>query len=402
MSAKATKATKVMKVTKATKATAVAPDGASVEPVSPSFARRVIEWQRRHGRHDLPWQNTRDAYRIWLSEIMLQQTQVGTALPYYLRFLDRFPNVAGLAAADLDEVLQLWSGLGYYSRARNLHKAAQQVVAAFNGRFPADRLQLESLPGVGRSTAAAIAAFAYGLSEAILDGNVKRVLARHYAVPGFPGDGKVAARLWQIAEAALPGDGIEAYTQGLMDLGATLCTRTPECGRCPVAQTCKALQQNAVSDYPAARAKREVPRREATMPILLHAGRVWLQPRPPTGIWGGLWAFPELPPGVDAPAWCRSTLGLRIDVAQALPVLRHGFTHFSLAIQPVLCSVVDSSAEGVRSVEGRWLPLAEALKAAVPKPVRSLIEQVMSLESEFVLDNNNSIGSMKKRNRSQK
>ena len=369
-------------------------------PEDQSFAQRVIDWQRRHGRHDLPWQNTRDAYRIWLSEIMLQQTQVGTALPYYLRFLDRFPDVASLAAADQDEVLQLWSGLGYYSRARNLHKAAQQVVAEFKGRFPADRIQLESLPGVGRSTAAAIAAFAYGLCEAILDGNVKRVLARHYAVSGFPGDSKVAGRLWQIAEAALPGEGIEAYTQGLMDLGATLCTRTPECGRCPVAPTCKALEENAVSDYPGARAKRAVPRRETTMPILLHGGRVWLQARPPSGIWGGLWAFPELQPGIDARDWCHSVLGLRLEGVQALPLLRHGFTHFSLTIQPMLCRVADQAAEGVRSAEGRWLPLAEALNAAVPKPVRSLIEQVMSLESEFLLDNNHWTDSMKKQGRS--
>ncbi len=347
---------------------------------SPSFAATLIAWQRQHGRNDLPWQNTRDAYRIWLSEIMLQQTQVSTVLPYFQRFLERFPDVKQLAAADLDEVLQLWSGLGYYSRARNLHRAAQQVVAEHGGRFPQEREVLETLPGIGRSTAAAIAAFAYGRREAILDGNVKRVLARYGAVAGFPGDKKAADRLWALAETLLPDTdierGIESYTQGLMDLGATLCTRTPDCARCPVRAGCAALAQGAVASYPASRPKRINPTRQTGMLLLVHRGRVLLRQRPPMGLWGGLWVFPEMD-GRDEEEGhsVAARLGCELDTLEALPPLRHAFTHFTLDITPLL-GRVKAVQPAVNSGGNRWLGLEEALAAAVPTPVRTLLERV--------------------------
>ena len=340
------------------------------------FAATLIAWQRQHGRNDLPWQNTRDAYRIWLSEIMLQQTQVSTVLPYFQRFLERFPDVKQLAAADLDEVLQLWSGLGYYSRARNLHRAAQQVVAEHGGRFPQEREVLETLPGIGRSTAAAIAAFAYGRREAILDGNVKRVLARYRAVEGFPGDKKVADRLWALAETLLPDTSIEPYTQGLMDLGATLCTRTPDCARCPVRAGCAALAQGAVASYPAPRPKRINPTRQTGMLLLVHRGRVLLRQRPPTGLWGGLWVFPEMDGGDEQDGHSAAArLGCELDTLEALPPLRHAFTHLTLDITPLL-GRVKAVQPAVNSGGNRWLGLEEALAAAVPTPVRTLLERV--------------------------
>ena len=261
-----------------------------------SFATRLIEWQRRHGRKDMPWQADRDPYRIWLSEIMLQQTQVKTVVPYYERFLARFPSIVALAQADIDEVMRLWSGLGYYSRARNLHRAATLVATEFDGVFPEVRESIERLPGVGRSTAAAISAFAFGKREAILDGNVKRVLARHFAVEGVSSAAATEQKLWPLAESLLPkgGRGIEAYTQALMDLGATLCTlRSPECARCPVGATCVARAHNAIAQYPTPRQRKVVPQRETTMLVLLDGADILLERRPPVGIWGGLWCFPE-------------------------------------------------------------------------------------------------------------
>ena len=326
-----------------------------------AFAQRVVRWQARHGRHDLPWQRTRDAYRIWLSEVMLQQTQVATVVPYYRRFLARFPSVKALAQATLDEVLTLWSGLGYYTRARNLHAAARAVVTQHRGRFPSTREKLESLPGLGRSTAAAIAVFAFGRPEAILDGNVKRVFARHFAVRGFPGDKRVEKRLWALAESELPARHIEPYTQGLMDLGAGVCTRTrPICGRCPVSGTCKARAQGREEGYPWPRPRKARPVRKASMLLLWCEGEVLLEKRPPTGVWGGLWCLPECKPGAETPAGKR------------LPVLRHEFTHFTLDITPVLR--VAGSALHRAAEPGRiWLPVEEAIGAAVPAPVRKLL-----------------------------
>ncbi|MBM3345342.1 MAG: A/G-specific adenine glycosylase [Betaproteobacteria bacterium] len=339
------------------------------------FAAQLIAWQRRHGRNDLPWQNTRDAYRIWLSEIMLQQTQVGTVIPYYRTFLEHFPDVASLAAADLNAVLRLWSGLGYYSRARNLHRAANALVAVHGGAFPRGREALEALPGVGRSTAAAIVAFAFRRSEAILDGNVRRVLARHFAVAGFPGDAKVAAKLWTLAESLLPARGIARYTQALMDLGATVCTRKPSCERCPVRASCRARAEGATASYPWPRPRRSVPVRETRMLLLVSQGRLLLEKRAAAGIWGGLWCFPEIGIEEEAAAVCEARFGLRAADVEHLPVLPHSFTHFTLRIHPVACRVAD----GERVADGgatAWMTLQDAAADAIPVPVRKLLDRL--------------------------
>jgi A/G-specific adenine glycosylase len=329
----------------------------------PEFAQKLKLWQRRHGRHGLPWQGTRDPYRIWLSEIMLQQTQVAAVIPYYKRFLARFPDVAALAAATEDEVLQLWSGLGYYARGRNLLRAAKAVVEA--GGFPQEPEDIQALPGVGPSTAAAIAAFAFGRRAAILDGNVKRVLARCFGVEGETAQ-------WALAEKLLPARGIETYTQALMDLGATICTRSnPACGRCPVAQDCVALRDGRVDELPAVRKRKPLPQKRSIWLVLLHKGRVLLERRPGTGIWGGLWAFPEGPPG-DVRSFCRKDLSCEIVKAEKMQVIEHGFTHFRLNIQPIRCNVgkILPRAEAPGRI---WLEVAEAAGAAVPAPVRKLL-----------------------------
>lgn len=315
-----------------------------------SFSERIIAWQQRQGRHDLPWQGTRDPYRIWLSEIMLQQTQVATVIPYYQRFLARFPTVAELAEALPETVAELWAGLGYYSRARNLHRCAQLVVSAHGGRFPEDPAVLETLPGIGRSTAAAIAAFAWGRQAAILDGNVKRVFCRHFGIAGYPEATAVKKELWQLADALLPATGIEAYTQGLMDLGATLCGRSrPRCGDCPLAGTCVARRDGRQAELPSSKPRPAMPERSATFILVSNGHGVLVERRPPTGIWGGLLVPPEGDPATILPA-----LGLAGAACEPLPEFRHSFTHFRLTIRPLLCRV----APGLVAGEGgrQWLP----------------------------------------------
>ncbi|HEX9686121.1 MAG TPA: A/G-specific adenine glycosylase [Burkholderiales bacterium] len=338
-----------------------------------NFAANVIAWQKKHGRHDLPWQGTRDPYTIWLAEIMLQQTQVATVIPYYLRFLARFPDAAALAAAPLDDVLRLWSGLGYYSRARNLHRAAQVIATEHGGRFPRRFDDVAALPGVGRSTAAAICVFAYGKRHAILDGNVKRVLARYRGVKGYGGDGKVVDRLWREAQRLLPRRNIEAYTQGLMDLGAAVCMRgKPRCTVCPVHGACIAYQRGWTGKLPARRPRKRLPHKRTTMLVLARAGEVLLEKRPPAGIWGGLWCLPESGPKTDIGAHCLKRFGAHVIEVEALPRIAHGFTHFKLDIQPlrlrVSALVPDASEPGVI-----WLPLEEARSAAIPAPVRRIL-----------------------------
>lgn len=312
-----------------------------------SFAEKLIAWQSRHGRRGLPWQGTRDPYRIWLSEVMLQQTQVGAVIPYYERFLKRCPSVGALAAASEDEVLRLWSGLGYYARGRNLHKAAVEI--SRNG-FPKTAQAIAELPGVGRSTAAAIAVFAFGERAAILDGNVKRVLSRSFGV-------EEEAKLWTLAERLLPRKRIERYTQALMDLGATVCTRNPACGECPVKARCVARRTGRIGELPAARPKKALPLRRTIWLVYLDRGRVLLERRPSPGIWGGLWCFPE---AAAAPPR-----------GKKLAPIDHGFTHFRLRIQPLLCQ------RAPRETPGRlWVDLAEARDAAVPTPVRKLLQDL--------------------------
>jgi A/G-specific adenine glycosylase len=320
----------------------------------PAFAPALIAWQRRHGRHDLPWQAGRDPYRIWLAEVMLQQTQVQTVTPYYRRFLARFPDVARLAGATEDQVLRLWSGLGYYARGRNLHAAARAVTA--RGGFPTTAAALQELPGIGRSTAAAIAVFAFGRREAILDGNVKRVLARRFGVQGEKAQ-------WTLAEKLLPRRNVRAYTQALMDLGATVCTRSrPACGRCPVAAACVARKEGRIADLPAPRARKSLPVKRANWFVYMRAGEVLLERRPGAGLWGGLWTFPE----ARLPATPRG---------RKLPALEHGFTHFRLRAQPWLCPVRGAAPLAAGRL---WLDITEATGAAVPAPVRALLLSLLA------------------------
>jgi len=336
------------------------------------FAPRLIAWQQSHGRHGLPWQGKHDPYPIWLSEIMLQQTQVETVIPYYTRFLARFPDIAALAAAPEDAVMAHWAGLGYYSRARNLHAAAKRVANEHGGRFPQQIDAILDLPGIGRSTAAAIAAFAYEQSQAILDGNVKRVLARVFGIDGWPGDKAVETRLWELAETLLPDSDIRAYTQGLMDLGATLCTRArPRCAACPFSDDCIAFRLGRQAELPAARPRKVMPERATAMLILLHGGEVLLEKRPAPGIWGGLWSLPECPADAD-PARAAASLGYRPGEVARRPAFSHTFTHFRLHIQPWLVAVERPLSVGE---PGRlWLGLDNLEGAALPTPVRRILE----------------------------
>jgi len=339
------------------------------------FATRLIAWQRQHGRHDLPWQDTRDPYLVWLSEIMLQQTQVATVITYYQRFVARFPEIAALAAADQEQVLTLWSGLGYYSRARNLHRAAQQIMAC-GGEFPRDFTAVQTLPGIGRSTAAAVCVFAFGQRRAILDGNVKRVLARCFGIAGYPGAKPVENRLWELAEELLPETAIESYTQALMDLGATLCTRSkPHCAECPLGAQCVALRDGRTAELPTRKARAPLPEKETVMLVLLRDGEVLLEKRPPSGIWGGLWSLPEIAVGDDPVAAALTHFGVEVETFRALPTLRHTFTHFRLHIHPLQAEVRRCRPEA-RQEGGLWLALADALGAALPTPVKNLLEQL--------------------------
>jgi A/G-specific adenine glycosylase len=341
-----------------------------------SFAERVIEWQRASGRHDLPWQRTRDAYCIWLSEIMLQQTQVSAVVPYYARFLDRFPDLGRLAAAPEDDVLALWSGLGYYARARNLHSAARTIVQKHAGVFPRAFDDIVALPGIGRSTAGAIAVFAFGARQPILDGNVKRVFARVFGIAGFPGEKKVETAMWAHAEVLLPIGDVEAYTQGLMDLGAGLCTRTrPRCERCPLQDDCVAMRENRIALLPTPRPKKLLPQKSTVMLIVQRDREVLLEKRPAPGIWGGLWSFPEIADLSDAPAVLRMRFGAEVMAEGALPDVRHGFTHYALTITPALLRVT-SLERRAHSPGHVWLTPADAINAAIPAPVRQILRRL--------------------------
>jgi A/G-specific adenine glycosylase len=340
-----------------------------------AFAPALLAWHRVHGRHDLPWQRTRDPYRIWLSEIMLQQTQVTTVIPYYVRFLERLPDVAALAAAPADQVMALWAGLGYYARARNLHACAKAVVERHRGRFPGTADALAELPGVGRSTAAAIAAFAFGRRGAILDGNVKRVLCRVFAVDGFPGQSTVERALWALADRLLPAADIEAYTQGLMDLGATLCLpRRPACDRCPMHGTCRARIEARVEELPVARPKRALPEREVGVLILRRGDAVLLERRPPAGIWGGLWSLPELHDGEPPDEAVLRLLGQRTACA-AGESIRHVFTHFRLEIRPWEGVVGEPASRVAEPGNHAWVRSGELERHGLPTPIRTLLKR---------------------------
>ncbi len=340
-----------------------------------AFAARIVAWQATHGRHDLPWQSSRDPYRVWLSEIMLQQTQVATVIPYYARFCARFPDVQSLAAAPIVDVLGVWSGLGYYARARNLHACAKQVVERHGGRFPLDADALAQLPGIGRSTAGAIAALCAGAREPILDGNVKRVLARHFAIEGDPRTARIERRLWDTARSLLPRSAdMAAYTQGLMDLGATVCRRrVPTCDACPLARTCRAHRSGRVEEFPAPQARRPLPVRRAWALLALHDRHVLLQRRPPAGVWGGLYALPQFDSAVRL-----GQMAVRLDAdaaLKALPPRRHAFTHFSLLLLPRRLDL-RTLPPGLRDDDLLWLPLADIGTAPLPAPVHALLRDV--------------------------
>ena len=346
-------------------------------PRTESWHRRVLAWFDQHGRHDLPWQHPRDPYRVWVSEIMLQQTTVATVIPYFLRFIERFPDVHALAAAPQDAVLAQWSGLGYYARARNLHRAAEQVVGAWGGEFPADAAALESLPGIGRSTAAAILAQSFDQPAAILDGNVKRLLARHAGIDGWPGRTAVQRALWQVAEERLAPQRHADYAQALMDLGATVCARRARCEACPVAADCVARQTGRVDELPGRKPRRARPLRQCRMLIVRNdRGAVLLEKRPASGIWGGLWSLPQFDDPQSDIAEIGRSLGLRLDALEAFATLRHEFTHFSLDIQPLLAQ---ARARGIADEDSRaWFGPDDWPGLGLPQPVRRLLERYLS------------------------
>ena len=344
------------------------------------FASRLITWQKMHGRHDLPWQNTSDPYAIWVSEIMLQQTQVSSVIGYYRKFMQRFPNITSLALATQEDVLQHWSGLGYYSRARNLHHAATIIMEQCHGDFPQDFAIIQTLPGIGRSTAAAIASFAFNQIQTILDGNVKRVLARHFLVEGWPSSPKVEKDLWRLAEELLPKQDMVAYTQGLMDLGATLCSRSkPQCSNCPLMKTCAAYQHNRVTELPTPKPRKVIPEKFTTMLILQHGDEVLLEKRPPTGIWGGLWSFPETDVKLGFETIILNQFAMIAETSQPLPALSHAFTHFKLHIQPQPMQVLTVSPN-ICEPKYVWLSIDDAIGAAISTPIRKILHSLQKLQ----------------------
>ena len=344
------------------------------------FGRRVLEWFDAHGRKQLPWQENPTPYRVWVSEIMLQQTQVATAIPYYRRFVARFPDVRALADAGPDEVLGLWAGMGYYARARHLHRAARIVRDRHGGALPSDLAALQTLPGIGRSTAGAILALATGQRQPILDGNVKRLLARFAAVEGWPGRPKVQATLWELAERYTPTERVADYTQAMMDLGALICApRRPRCLACPLAEGCIARARGRETDYPSPKPRRELPVR-ATRMLLLRSriGEVLLERRPPAGIWGGLWSFPECSPDADIAAWCRERLGLLVTVETPWRALRHDFSHFRLDITPIPAKVAEADGRVMDGERFVWYNTARLEHLGMPAPARLLLAALTS------------------------
>ena len=336
-----------------------------------SFATRLLRWYGANGRKDLPWQREVNPYRVWVSEIMLQQTQVQTVIPYYERFMCSFPDLASLADANIDAVLQHWSGLGYYARARNLHRAAEQIRDQHGGVFPLQFDDVLALPGIGRSTAGAILALALGQRHAILDGNVKRVLARHAAIAGWPGDRQVADALWAHANDLTPAKKVAAYTQAIMDLGATVCTRSaPLCKHCPVAADCVARLGNSVENFPGRKARRGKPLKQTIMVMAVSNNSVYLERRPPVGIWGGLWSLPEVQ-NVDD--WCRQFLHAEPAATEEQLVLRHSFSHYDLDIRPVLVRLAAHSSTVADSPDATWHALDDEPPGGIAAPVQRLL-----------------------------
>ena len=341
------------------------------------IAPALLAWHARHGRHDLPWQRDPTPYRVWVSEVMLQQTQVATATPYFQRFMQRFPDLPTLAAAPLDDVLHLWSGLGYYSRARNLHRAAQRVMAEFGGELPDDATALATLPGIGRSTAAAILALSCNQRQTILDGNVRRVLARYFAVEGSPLERAVEQRLWTLAENCTPDDDVATYTQAIMDLGAIICVRSrPLCNACPLSDDCRARRQGRQSELPAPRPRAARRVRGVVMLIAQRAdGSVLLERRPEHGVWGGMWSLPEFPSLDGARQFGATRLSAAVIEADTRPLVRHAFTHFELEIRPLLaqCEGFAAVMEGPPTL---WYNAGAPDRIGLPAPISQIIHSL--------------------------
>jgi A/G-specific adenine glycosylase len=343
------------------------------------FADRLLAWWDEHGRKDLPWQHPRSPYRVWISEIMLQQTQVATVIPYFERWMRRFPDISSLAAAPLDDVLAQWSGLGYYARARNLHKTAIRCVEKYDGDLPADAEALNDLPGIGQSTANAIVSQSSDLPAAVLDGNVRRILARHAAIEGWTGKPAVQKQLWKEAQERLPASRGADYSQAIMDLGALLCTRSsPACGDCPVSADCQALRRDEIARYPSARPKTQIRERKIHMMILQDDDkRVLLEKRPPAGIWGGLWSLPE----GNSIADIEARLGISCRNTKPLPELEHRLTHLKMTIKPALLAAKESRQVKC-SPEQVWFELPQQADLGLPKPVSDLLEKLRNGEYE--------------------
>jgi A/G-specific adenine glycosylase len=343
---------------------------------STQFSQLLLAWYDQHGRDELPWRKKISPYRVWLSEIMLQQTQVKTVLPYFQTFIQHFPNITTLANAKEDEVLQLWSGLGYYSRARNLHKTAKIIATVYKGRFPKELSELEKLPGIGHSTAGAILAIAYKKPAAILDGNVKRVLTRFHALMGWPGENSISKKLWAIAEKYTPTQRVDDYTQAIMDLGATICTRSqPKCCLCPMEHYCAAHAEKKETNYPTPKPSKVLPTRTICMLMILQPDQqsVLLEKRPPIGIWGSLWSLPECEIDVDLQHWCRQNYGIEVTLVESWPEIKHSFSHFHLIITPVKLAIKKWQSRVMASKPTNWHNLKEENTGGIAAPIKRLL-----------------------------
>jgi A/G-specific adenine glycosylase len=342
------------------------------------FSQRVLTWFDQHGRKHLPWQKPRSPYRVWVSEIMLQQTQVATVIEYFQRFIKRFPDLKTLANAELDDVLTVWAGLGYYSRARNLHRTAQIIQQQYRGKFPRDLAALQTLPGIGRSTAGAIMALSMNKRAAILDGNVKRVLSRFLAVEGLPTDAKIIKQLWNIAEKYTPQIRVADYTQAIMDLGAMICTRSkPQCHACPLQKNCSAYKQGNPEQYPTKKITKALPVRAINLLILQnHKGEIFLEKRPPIGIWGGLWSLPECPVDQDVKQWCAEKYFCKTKPHKTLSSFRHTFSHFHLDITPIIITVNNWQPPLMEAENLAWCDVAQLPTKGLAAPVKRLLKDI--------------------------
>ena len=342
------------------------------------FSDQLLSWFKKNGRHDLPWQIEQTPYRVWVSEIMLQQTQVATVIPYFERFIQTFPDIKKLAKAKLDKVLHLWTGLGYYARARNLHKTAKIISKEYQGQFPTEIDELIKLPGIGRSTAGAILSLSCEQRHPILDGNVKRVLCRYHAIEGWPGKKEIEQTLWRLADQYTPRKNVASYTQAIMDLGATLCTRrNPDCSYCPLNPGCEARKQERQHDFPTSKTKTTLPKRETIFAIIENdKGEVLLEQRPPSGIWGGLWCFPEYQIDESIKRSIKQQYGFNIEVQTEYKPFKHTFSHFELMIKPIHVKIDGQSRQAKEQRVSTWINVDKNVDLGFPAPVVSVLKNL--------------------------